>query len=52
MEVRIEKLLYGGDGLARTEGKVVMAPFVAPGELVEVQILKEHPSRLEAKLAR
>lgn len=50
MQVRFEKLLYGGDGLARTETKVVMAPFVAPGELADIQITKEHPSRLEARV--
>lgn len=52
MDVRIEKLVYGGDGLARTDSKVVMTPFVAPGELVEVQILKEHPTRIEAQTSR
>ena len=35
--VDIEKLVYGGDGLARNEGKVVLVPFVLPGERVEVQ---------------
>jgi 23S rRNA (uracil1939-C5)-methyltransferase len=39
----IEKLIYGGDGLARapgTDGRnmAVFAPFVLPGELVEVGI--------------
>lgn len=52
MDVRIEKLVYGGDGLARTESKVIMTPFVAPGELVEVKVLKEHPSRIEAQTSR
>jgi 23S rRNA (uracil1939-C5)-methyltransferase len=35
--VEIEKLVYGGDGLGRSEGQVVLAPFVLPGEHVEVQ---------------
>jgi 23S rRNA (uracil1939-C5)-methyltransferase len=30
----IEKLVYGGEGLARLEGKVVLTPFVLPGEVV------------------
>ena len=30
----IEKLVYGGEGLARLEGKVVLTPFVLPGEMV------------------
>jgi 23S rRNA (uracil1939-C5)-methyltransferase len=32
--LRIEKLVYGGDGLARQNGQVVLLPFVLPGELV------------------
>lgn len=34
----IEKLVYGGDGLARLDGKVVLVPFVLPGEVVRVDI--------------
>jgi len=37
-ELTIEKLVYGGDGLARLEGKVVLVPFVLPGEVVRVEI--------------
>jgi 23S rRNA (uracil1939-C5)-methyltransferase len=33
----IEKLVYGGEGLARVEGKVVLTPFVLPGEVVRVE---------------
>jgi 23S rRNA (uracil1939-C5)-methyltransferase len=35
--LNIEKLVYGGDGLARVDGRVVLAPFVLPGELVEAE---------------
>ncbi len=34
----IEKLVYGGEGLARLEGKVVLTPFVLPGEVVRVEM--------------
>lgn len=34
----IEKLVYGGDGLARLEGRVILVPFVLPGETVQVEI--------------
>ncbi|HTC91495.1 MAG TPA: class I SAM-dependent RNA methyltransferase [Bryobacteraceae bacterium] len=33
----IEKLVYGGEGLARLEGKVVLTPFVLPGEMVRAE---------------
>jgi 23S rRNA (uracil1939-C5)-methyltransferase len=33
----IEKLVYGGEGLARMEGKVILTPFVLPGEVVRAE---------------
>ncbi|MGA8539997.1 MAG: TRAM domain-containing protein, partial [Terriglobales bacterium] len=46
MLLSIEKLIYGGDGLARAPGAdgrsmAVFVPFVLPGELVEVEIRQE-----------
>jgi len=35
----IEKLVYGGDGLSRSEDGVVLMPFVLPGETVEAELL-------------
>lgn len=37
MNVKIEKLVYGGDGLGHTEGQTVFVPFVLPGEVVAVR---------------
>lgn len=34
IEVTIEKLVYGGEGLGRVEGRVVLVPLVLPGERV------------------
>ena len=34
--VAIEKLVYGGEGLARLDGRVVFVPFVMPGEKVSL----------------
>lgn len=36
LTAEIEKLVYGGEGLARVEGRVLLAPFVLPGERVTV----------------
>jgi 23S rRNA (uracil1939-C5)-methyltransferase len=36
MDVTIEKLIYGGEGLAHHEGATVFVPFVLPGEQVTV----------------
>jgi 23S rRNA (uracil1939-C5)-methyltransferase len=34
----IEKLVYGGEGLARLDAKVVLVPSVLPGEVVRAEI--------------
>ena len=49
MPFTIEKLIYGGDGLARLPaddhgpGKAVFIPFVLPGEQVEAKITEQKP---------
>jgi len=41
-QVRIEKLVYGGEGLGRLgDGRSVFVPFVLPGEMVMVEITEE-----------
>src|ERR1700730_6983030 len=35
MDVTIEKLIYGGEGLAHHQGSTVFVPFVLPGEIAE-----------------
>ncbi len=41
LEVTIEKLVHGGEGLARLpEGQVVFVPDVIPGERVRIQIVQ------------
>ncbi|HXW17869.1 MAG TPA: TRAM domain-containing protein, partial [Candidatus Acidoferrales bacterium] len=36
MDVKIEKLVYGGDGLAHQDSSTIFVPFVLPGETVSV----------------
>jgi 23S rRNA (uracil1939-C5)-methyltransferase len=55
VELKIEKWIYGGDGLARMapdatgRGKAVFVPFVMPGETVEADITEERPGFARAK---
>lgn len=44
--VQIEKLVYGGAGLARIEGRVVLAPLVLPGEVVIIEPVDKLHARL------
>jgi 23S rRNA (uracil1939-C5)-methyltransferase len=44
----VEKLVYGGDGLARLDGRVVLTPFVLPGEHVRVEPRQEKPGLIRA----
>ncbi len=39
----MEKLVYGGDGLARLDGRVVLAPFTLPGERIAARPEQEKP---------
>src|SRR5690349_5378665 len=58
-DVVIEKWVYGGEGLARIEGRVALAPYVLPGEKARirfrdgihaglVEILEPAPERIPA----
>ena len=56
MELQIEKLVYGGDGLARLpadaqgRGKTVFLPFVIPGEQVDASVVESRSGFVRAKL--
>ena len=51
MKLRIEKAIYGGDGLARIPaGKTVFVPGTLPGELVEATIATDRRSFANGKL--
>ena len=56
LQIQIEKLVYGGDGLARMpaddqgRGKTVFVPFVLPGEQVEVAVIESRSGFARAKL--
>jgi 23S rRNA (uracil1939-C5)-methyltransferase len=41
MRLTIEKLIYGGSGLARTADGVVFVPRTAPGDIIEAKIVSK-----------
>jgi 23S rRNA (uracil1939-C5)-methyltransferase len=56
LQLQIEKLVYGGDGLARLPaddkgpGKTIFLPFVIPGEKVEAALAETRPGFARAQL--
>ena len=50
-EIKIETLVYGGNGLGRQNGKVVFVPLTAPGDTVEFNPKKEKKGYIEAELS-
>ena len=47
--VQIEKPVYGGEFLARDEGKAIFVPLVLPGEAARVEIVEDRAKRGYAK---
>ena len=52
MQVRIEKLVYGGAGLARTPEGVVFVEGVLPDELIEIEIAERKRDFSRARAVR
>ncbi len=48
--LKIEKIIFGGDGLARLpNGKIVFIPYTIPGEIVEVELIRDYGDYIEGK---
>jgi 23S rRNA (uracil1939-C5)-methyltransferase len=52
MRLTIEKLVYGGAGLARTDAGVVFVPRTAPGDVVEVEVVERKKDYSTARLKK
>jgi 23S rRNA (uracil1939-C5)-methyltransferase len=58
LELTIEKLIYGGDGLGRLQadekgrGKAAFVPFTLPGEKVDIGVREEKPGFVRAAATR
>src|SRR5580658_3645329 len=52
MEITIEKLIYGGEGLAHYEGSTVFVPFVLPAERVAAAAVEQKKKFIRARVER
>jgi 23S rRNA (uracil1939-C5)-methyltransferase len=52
MQLKIEKVVYGGDGLARTDQGVVFVPRTAPGDVVEAEIVGRKKDYATARVTK
>ena len=50
LKLSITDVAYGGDGIARHEGRVVFVPFTIPGETVQARIVKLTHSWMTARV--
>jgi 23S rRNA (uracil1939-C5)-methyltransferase len=59
LDINVDKWVYGGEGLGRIDGRVVLVPFVLPGETARIaagndvharllEVLTPAPERVEA----
>ena len=50
--VSIEKLIYGGEGLARYQGAVIFVPASTPGDQLQVRIISKERTLYRAELIK
>lgn len=52
MEIEIEKLVFGGFGIGRIDGKVVFVKGGIPGERLQVRVIRDRGSYVEAEVEK
>jgi len=52
LDITIEKLIYGGEGLAHHEGSTVFVPFVLPAERVAVEAVEQKKKFVRGRVER
>lgn len=50
IEVRIEKVIFGGDGLGRLDGLTVFVPATVPGDLVRARVVERKKAYVRARV--
>jgi 23S rRNA (uracil1939-C5)-methyltransferase len=51
-ELKIEKLVYGGEGLGHSDGRTIFVPFVLPDEIVSIKPLEQKKKFIRGQLTR
>lgn len=52
MDITIEKLIYGGEGLAHHDGATIFVPLVLPAELVTVEAVEQKKKFVRGRVER
>jgi 23S rRNA (uracil1939-C5)-methyltransferase len=52
VEITIEKLIYGGEGLAHHDGSTVFVPFVLPAERIAAAAVEQKKKFIRARMER
>ena len=52
MHVKIEKLVYGGEGVGFMNGKVVFVPFSAPDDILDINIISDRGAWCRGKISK
>ena len=50
MKLKIEKVVFGGDGLALDQGQVIFVPFTIENEVVSAEITSRHKKFSRARV--
>ena len=51
IELEIQDVAFGGNGVGRSDGKAVFVPFTIDGELISARVIREKKKFAEAELA-
>jgi 23S rRNA (uracil1939-C5)-methyltransferase len=52
LEVEIEKLSFGGNGIARAQNVVIFVPYCAPGDLAQIKIISIKKRHAEGEIQK
>lgn len=52
VNIHIERLAYGGDGVGHYKGKVIFVPWSAPGDEIKVEIVEDQPRYARGRIVK